>query len=124
MSKGLSFESFEAIIDVTDSTLDLWVKKHPEFLAAKKKGRALQRVFYEKLGVLASSGKIASFNATAFVWMTKNMLHWKDHQSIEHSGPNGGPIEINQDFQKYTTEELIEAYQHKKQLPSKGDQKP
>ena len=87
MKGGLSFVSFGAVIRVDGATLDRWVKEFPEFCASKKEGRAAQVLFYEQFGRSAMAGKIKNFNATAFVWMTKNMLGWSDkievHQEIE-----------------------------------------
>jgi hypothetical protein len=33
-------------------------------------------------------------NSTAFIWMTKNLLKWRDRSDIEISGKEGGPIPI------------------------------
>lgn len=86
LAEGLSYESFGVIADVCDDTLREWEKVHPEFSASKKIGRKKQRVFYEKLGITGAKGEIENFNSTAFVWMTKNMLDWRDKSNVEHSG--------------------------------------
>lgn len=92
MSNGLSFSSFGCSIDVNRDTLFQWEKDHKEFSDAKSIGREKQEYFYEVTGVQAMRGKIPDFNSTAFVWMTKNMLKWRDRTSLEMSGPDGAPI--------------------------------
>lgn len=128
LSEGYSYESFAATIDVNEDTLREWEKHHPDFSASKKIGRQKQALFYQKLGISASKGQIENFNSTAFVWMTKNMLGWKDKQSIEHSGPNGGAIHTHNSHEliSYTTDELIQSYltlkNKSQQLGSKNEQ--
>lgn len=114
MSKGLSYQSFPALLDTCLKTVYNWEKEHPEFLQAKVIGRQKQQLFYEDLGAKASTGKVKNFNATAFVWMSKNMLGWRDRQDIELSGKDGGPIKsvamnINADAQSLTDKELRDA---------------
>lgn len=82
MKEGLGYEIFAAVIGVCDDTLREWEKKHPDFSVAKKRGRALQAIWWHKLGRAASAGKVEGFNATAFVWCTKNMLGWRDKHEI------------------------------------------
>lgn len=95
MEEGLSFESFSAVIGVHRDTLYEWGKKQPDFSDAIKKGRDGLLLFYERLGRSAMAGKIKDFNATAFIWMTKNMLNWREKQNIEHSGiPENAPTII------------------------------
>jgi hypothetical protein len=83
MSQGLSFESFAADLDVNTDTIHHWVNTKPSFSVAKKIGFSKLLKFYEKTGVAAMHGKIPGFNATAFVWMTKNMCKWRD--KIDHN---------------------------------------
>ena len=86
MASGLSFESFCAEIDVDRDTTYAWCTKYKDFSDAKKRGREKLLSFYEKIGRSAMAGKIENFNATAFVWQTKNMINWRDKQDIEISG--------------------------------------
>lgn len=86
MSKGLSYESFAGEVGVCDDTLREWEKKHLEFSVSKKTGRIKQRAFYEKLGIKAAMGLISGFNSTAYIWLTKNMLGWRDKSDIEVHG--------------------------------------
>lgn len=82
MSEGMGFRSFAAVIDVNPDSLYEWEKKHPDFSDAIKKARANLEKFFEQIGRSAMAGKLPGFNATAFVWMSKNMIGWKDKQEI------------------------------------------
>lgn len=113
MSEGLSFKTFGVEINVDEQTLYTWCEKHPEFLESKNIGRKAQELFFEKTGRAAMVGKIPGFNSTAFVWMSKNMLGWRDRQDIEISGKNGSPIRHElSDITNATTEELKERLKH------------
>jgi hypothetical protein len=94
MKQGQSLFSFSAVINVNQDSLYEWEKRHPSFSEAIKAGRAQQANFWEKTGIKATHGKIPGFNATAFIWMTKNMLGWRDKQDIELSGKEGTPIQV------------------------------
>lgn len=70
MAEGLSFKSFAAVINTTDSTLENWVYDYPDFFAAKQLGRQYELLVWEKIvRQCASTGK---GNATAIIWATKN----------------------------------------------------
>ena len=111
MKEGLGYEIFAATVGVCDDTLRHWEQAHPEFLAAKKRGRALQAIWWHKLGRAASAGKIEGFNATAFVWCTKNMLGWRDKHDVDIGGKADSPpiqISTTSDAQNLTEAELKE----------------
>lgn len=91
MGQGLSFESFAALIDVNLDTLYEWEHRHTDFSEAKKVARQKQRLAFEKIGMNATLGKIPGFNATAFVWLSKNMLGWRDRQEVTHAGSIAWP---------------------------------
>ena len=94
MSQGFSFESFCAVIEVNRDTIYEWVKVHPKFSDAKKVGREKQQYFYEGAGLKAMMGEVENFNSTAFVWMTKNMLKWRD-RSEQDITTKGEKLELN-----------------------------
>jgi len=102
MSKGYSFDSFGAVVDVCEDTLYEWKKVHLNFSDSYKKGRTLSLYEWEKMGIHATQGKpflykrkIASkdqagnavvkeveeqgsFNATTWIFNMKNRFGWKD----------------------------------------------
>ena len=70
MSKGYSFSSFGAVINVTASTLFSWLKKYSEFAEAKEIGRLHELHTWEKIHLqCAATGK---GNASAIMWAQKN----------------------------------------------------
>ena len=90
MEEGLSYQSFAATLGVHVDTLYEWEKVYPEFSEAKKIGKGLLLLFFEKLGRAASAGRVENFNATAFVWLSKNMIGWRDKVAI--TDEDGGPF--------------------------------
>jgi hypothetical protein len=96
MKGGLSFESFAALADVNRDTLYEWVKVHPEFSDAKKRGTDLNLIWWERIGraaMLGHAGKDAdgkpiplkNFNATLWIFNMKNRHGWRDKQEHDHT---------------------------------------
>lgn len=85
MEGGLSFESFAAEVGVIPDTLYEWVKKHPEFSDAKKRGWALSQLFWEKIGIAGATGRIRGFNAASWIFNMKNRFKWRDLQPEEQA---------------------------------------
>ena len=80
---------------------------------AKAKGRiSVRRTLFR----LAAAGNVA-----AAIFLSKNLLGYKDIVANEHSGPNGGPIAIEQqpDLSQLTDEELrqLHAFAEKTKSP-------
>lgn len=78
MGDGLSIESFAAIVGRSKDTIYEWVKKHPDFADAKKKGEALSLLFWEKAGITGMFGKIKGFNVAAWIFNMKNRHGYKN----------------------------------------------
>lgn len=92
MSNGASVTSFAAEIGVARATINNWMSEHPEFLEAVNIAKAKCAAWWEKTGrALARDG---GGNATLVIFGLKNMAgeDWREKQSIEHSGPDGGAI--------------------------------
>jgi hypothetical protein len=88
-------------------------KQQPAFVEAMERGKAKGRLSLRRsLWNLAMKG-----NPAANIFLSKNLLGYRDVLSNEHSGPNGGPIAIDNepDYSRFTEEELdqLEAL-HKK----------
>lgn len=58
-SRGYSFQSFAAIINVVPELLEEWTKKYPEFSKARYAAALKQKVFWEKKAVEACSKKFS-----------------------------------------------------------------
>lgn len=104
MKQGLSIRSFCAVVDIHEDTAYEWIKVHPDFSEAVKKGRQQQIAFFEKTGIAAAHGKIPNFNAAAYIWLSKNMIGWRD--KVELSGDENKPIHIHADMEKLPSIQL------------------
>jgi hypothetical protein len=85
MSKGLSFESFAAVVDVHEDSLWEWAKKHKDFSDAKKEAFAKSRLFWEQSGIegLWGSKDGPNINSTVWIFNMKNRFGWRD--SVDHN---------------------------------------
>lgn len=94
MAKGLSFETFAAVVGVHRDTLYEWVKAHPEFAEAKEEAFSKCQLFWEQQGVNGlysvteynEKGKpesSKSINATVWIFNMKNRFKWRDKQPDE-----------------------------------------
>lgn len=79
MAEGLSFESFASVIKSSKQPLYDWLKRHPEWAAAKGEGTEASRMLWEKIGINGMLGKIKGFNATVWIFNMKNRFGWGDN---------------------------------------------
>lgn len=77
LSKGFSFESYAAKINVCRDTLYEWVKVHPEFSDAKKRGEAKSLLFWEQK-FIENIQFPKTFNTTGWIFLMKNRFRWRD----------------------------------------------
>jgi hypothetical protein len=96
MKDGASLTSFAASIGVHRGTINEWIDQHLEFSEAIKRGKAACSAWWEALG--RKNASEGGGNATLVIFGLKNMGRedWRDRQDIEHSGPNGGAIAIEE----------------------------
>lgn len=102
MRTGLSWESFAGVVGVESDTLRNWQDRFPEFFGARKKGEALNRLFWEKVGIDGAIGKIKGFNPASWIFIMKNCFGWRDRGNLEINMPeptvimrrNGDVIEL------------------------------
>lgn len=103
MEKGLSFESYGAVIHVAKETMNDWCRPfetdgvtpnpryHEAFSAAKKEGEQRSMLLWERIGVHATLGipfeytdeagtkhSATSFNPTIWIFNMKNRFGWRD----------------------------------------------
>lgn len=79
-------------------------RKEPRFSEAMERGKAKGRVTLRRnLWKLASNGNIA-----ACIFLAKNLLGYRDVVANEHTGHEGGPIQLTAkpDLSQLTNEEL------------------
>lgn len=101
MSQGYPLDTFAALIHVNIDTLYAWRDAHPEFSEAIKDGRAKSMRWMIDFGRSAMAGKIANSQNSIWIFMMKNMYHWRDRSEIEHSG-GSKPIK----FENLTDEDI------------------
>lgn len=75
-------------LGVHRETLNNWAAEHPDFFDAYRRAKDAQEV------ILSSGALSGNFNATFAGLTAKNILGWRDRQDLEHSGPNGQPIQF------------------------------
>lgn len=96
MKQGFSKTAFAGHIGVCHDTVIEWAKQHPQFSDAVKRGQAARTMNLEQ-GLL--EGEIGP-KVTARIFALKNAApdEWRD--KIEHTGPDGGPLQVV--VQKFT----------------------
>lgn len=85
MAKGYSFESFAGLIGVQRATIYNWVEKHPQFLDAKNTAFEKSRLFWERIGVAGTTGKLPGWNPTGWIFNMKNRFNWRDKIETEQN---------------------------------------
>jgi hypothetical protein len=81
-------------------------KKQPAFGDAMERGRASGRLSVRRM----LFGQAAKGNVAAAIFLSKNLLGYKDFVTNELSGPNGNPIEVDHksDLNQLSNEELLQ----------------
>lgn len=115
MADGLSFESFAGVIRVDRDTLYEWAKVHKRFSDAKKAGREVGLLYWEKVGrdglhhetIKDEDGMTVnrSINATIWIFNMKNRFGWRDKHPDEEPQPI---VTQNQVTISPTTDQLAE----------------
>jgi hypothetical protein len=83
-------EEIASFFSVSSRTIERR-KKQPAFAEAMARGKARGRLSLRRsLWGLAAKG-----NPAANIFLSKNLLGYKDYFSNEHSGPDGGPIQVS-----------------------------
>lgn len=104
---GATDESLADFFEVSNTTIDTWKKKHPEFVGAIKEGKLVadanvaEALYNRATGYSHPDTHISNFQGeitqtpvtkhyppdtgAAFIWL-KNRSNWKDKQEVEHSG--------------------------------------
>lgn len=80
MANGYSFESFAGVIGVTRSTIYEWLKHHPHFSDAKNIGTQKSQLFWERIGVHGTIGKLKGWAPAGWIFNMKNRFGWQDRK--------------------------------------------
>ena len=107
MSKGYPFETFAGIIRVAKSSIYKWANEFAAFSEAKKLGESLCYMHWMRVGQGLAHGKIKG-NVTAWIFIMKNICHWRDHSNTQIGigigiGDNPNAIPLTIDAEKSAT---------------------
>ena len=95
MATGLSLEAAAASCGVGPRTAFTWQGQHEGFRQSVEEGRARSLLFWERRAIALASGEAG--NAAVVTLGLKNRSRaasgWHDAQRLEHSGPDGGPVQ-------------------------------
>jgi len=98
MATGLSLEAAAATLGIAPRTVFDWQNRHPEFLQAVQEGRQQALLFWERKAIAMAEG--APGNAQLVMLALKNRSRaasgWHDAQRLEHTGSDGGPVQVQQ----------------------------
>jgi hypothetical protein len=96
-------EDIAAFFCVTVRTIERRRQK-PAFAAVMERGRAKGRLSVRR-SLFAQAG---NGNTAASIFLAKNLLGYRDVRSNQHSGPDGGPIPIQDvlDLSRLSTEDI------------------
>lgn len=95
MAQGYSLESAAIKEGIGPRTVWGWIKVHDDFSQAVERGRVKSSAWWEaKLLEHASGGGNSALIQFGLRNRSKSASGWNhDTQKVEHSGPNGGPIQ-------------------------------
>lgn len=81
--------------DVSRETINEWMKAHPDFSDAVKRGLQKSQAWWERQGRLATFGATPGFNPTSYIFNMKNRFKddWREKQDVDVTS-NGGPLTI------------------------------
>jgi hypothetical protein len=121
---GGDFRSFAGVVRVNRDTLYRWLKHHPEFAEAREEAEEILYKWWVDTGKKAlydttiknEDGSLVShrINPTMYIWMTKNILGWRDKQEIAATVTNGNDARIED--QKKEIESLTQQLMNVRQL--------
>ncbi len=87
-AEGRSLISFAVFLGVGSSTVQKWVKAHPEFAEAHIAAKEAQMVYYENIALDQAKGEIRGGNAASLIFILKNRFseHYRDRQEVDMKG--------------------------------------
>ena len=90
--QGFSLSAFAGGIQVSRDTITGWREQHPEFDEACRTAKLVRARFLET-GIMKEDIPGPAMNARKFALVNCAEEDWREKQSVELSGPNGGPIQ-------------------------------
>ena len=85
---GKTLTQMACALDITMETMNQWRKSKPDYSDAIKRALQHSLAHWEEMGQQGCMGAIDGFNATSYVWQTKNRFPeaYRDKHEVEHSG--------------------------------------
>lgn len=108
-----TIDGFARLKDINPDTIYEWAKpenekKYPGFSVSLNKCRALQKEFLHE----CASNK--AYDSRWTIFFAKNITDLRDVKAIEHTGANGGAIQVaNLDIKNASKEELAKFFRDK-----------
>jgi transposase-like protein len=95
MAKGFSLDAASVRIGVNASSLYAWQKEHPDFSKAIEEGRRKAIQWWEERALNVAEGKPGNQQMISLALRNRSRSAngWVDTQKLEHSGPDGSPIQ-------------------------------
>ena len=95
MATGLSAEAAAARVGISARSLFNWQQEHPDFLQAIQEGRQRALLWWEERALAMAEGKPGSAQIVTLGLKNRSRAAsgWHDAQRLEHSGPDGGPVQ-------------------------------
>lgn len=80
--EGYHDAAIAGCLEISKATLYRIFEKYEEMAEARELGSALRERWWFEFGRSAAAGKIPGFNSLVYVWMTKNVLKWKNEDRV------------------------------------------
>ena len=80
--------------DVVRATMDNWAEQHPEFLEALTRAKQKSQAWFEKTGRAGMTADRFNSALWAKQMSARHPGEYSEKRQIEHSGPDGGPINV------------------------------
>jgi hypothetical protein len=80
-NKGMSKAQICAAFGISRECMHEWARVHPIFYDAIKKGQELRESWWTNFGLQLASGQMKG-NPTMFIWLSKNIVNWKDKVEV------------------------------------------
>ena len=95
MGEGLSVDAAAAKVGISVRSLYNWQQEHPEFMQSIQEGRIRALLWWEERALAMAQGKPGSAQIVSLGLRNRSRAAsgWHDAQRLEHSGPNGGPVQ-------------------------------
>ena len=95
MAMGLSVEAAAAKVGISARSLFNWQQEHPDFLQSIQEGRQRALLWWEERALAMAEGKPGSAQIVSLGLRNRSRAAngWHDAQRLEHSGPDGGPVQ-------------------------------